>query len=74
MHALYYAYTMHRLIPITGIKVWVYTFLNLKTRAIYIKIFQLVFKVLSNAAQLSIQFVYIYGTGLRTAIVNIYKK
>jgi len=74
MHALCYAYAMHRLIPITGIKVWVYAFLNLEIRAIYIKIFQLVFKVLSNAAQSSIQFAYIHGTGLRTAIVNIYKK
>jgi len=54
--------------------VWVYAFLNLETRAIYAKMFQLVFKVLSNAAQLSIQFAYIHGTGLRTAIVNICKK
>ena len=39
---------MHRLIPIIGIKVWVYIFLNLEIRAIYTKIFQLVFKVLSK--------------------------
>jgi hypothetical protein len=54
--------------------VWVYAFLNLETRAIYIKMFQLVFKVLGNTAYLSIQFVHIYGTRLRTAIVNMCKK
>jgi hypothetical protein len=54
--------------------VWVYAFLNLETRAAYIKIFQLVFKVLGDTARLSIQFAHIYGTGLRTAIVNICKK
>ena len=53
---------------------WVYAFLNLETRATYIKIFQLVFKVLGNTTQSSIQFAHIHGTGLRTAIVNIYKK
>ena len=36
--------------------------------------FQLVFKVLGNAAQLSIQFIHIHGTGLRTVTVNICKK
>jgi len=59
---------------ITGIKVWIYAFLNLETRVVYIKMFKLVFKVLGDAARLSIQFTYIYGTGLRMAIVNIYKK
>ena len=53
---------------------WVYAFLNLKIRAAYIKMFQLVFKVLGNTTRSSIQFVHIHGTGLRTAIVNIYKK
>ena len=53
---------------------WVYAFLNLETRVAYIKIFKLVFKVLGDAAQLSIQFTHIHGTGLRTAIVNMYKK
>jgi len=50
MHTLRYAYAMYRLIPITGIKVWVYVFLNLETHAIYIKMFELVFKVLGNTA------------------------
>jgi hypothetical protein len=54
--------------------VWVYAFLNLEIRAIYIKMFELVFKVLGNTARLSIKFVYIYGTGLCTAIVDICKK
>ena len=45
---------MRRLIFIIGIKVWVYAFLNLEIRIIYIKIFELIFKVLGNAAQLSI--------------------
>jgi hypothetical protein len=54
--------------------VWVYAFLNLETRATYTKIFQLVFKVLGNTARSFIQFAHIYGTGLRTAIVNICKK
>jgi len=54
--------------------VWVYAFLNLETRAVYAKMFQLVFKVLGNTARLSIQFAHIYGTRLRTIIVNIYKK
>ena len=49
IHALCYTYTMRRPIPITGIKVQVYTFLNLETYAVYIKIFELVFKVLGNA-------------------------
>ena len=62
------------LIPLTGIKVQVYTFFNLKTHTAYIKIFKLVFKVLGNAAQSFIQFVYIYKVGLYIAIVNIYKK
>ena len=53
---------------------WVYAFLNLETRAIYTKIFELVFKVLGDAAQLFIQFTHIYRTRLRTTIVNIYKK
>ena len=53
---------------------WVYAFLNLETRATYAKIFQLVFKVLGNTAQSFIQFAHIHGTGLRTTIVNIYKK
>jgi len=74
MHTLCYAYAICGLIFITGIKVWVYTFLNLETRIVYTKMFKLVFKVLGNAAQLSIQFVYIYGTGLCMATVNIYKK
>ena len=74
MYALYYAYAMRRLIPITGIKVWVYAFLNLEIRAAYAKTFELVFKVLGDTARLSIQFAYIYGTGLRTIIVDIYKK
>ena len=65
---------MHGLIPLTGIKVWVYAFLNLETRAMYAKMFELVFKVLGNAARSSIQFAYIYGTGLRTATVNMCKK
>jgi len=30
---------MHRLIPIIGIKVWVYAFLNLETHTAYIKMF-----------------------------------
>jgi len=59
---------------ITGIKVWVYAFLNLETCVVYTKMFKLVFKVLGDAAQLSIQFAHIHGTGLCTAIVNIYKK
>ena len=36
--------------------------------------FELVFKVLGDAAQSPIQFVYIHGTGLRTATVNMCKK
>jgi hypothetical protein len=39
MYILCYAYAMYRLITITGIKVWVYAFLNLETRAVYIKMF-----------------------------------
>jgi hypothetical protein len=74
MYALCYAYAIYGLIFIIGIKVWVYAFLNLETRIAYIKIFKLIFKVLGNTAQLSIQFIYIYGTGLYMAIVNIYKK
>ena len=38
MYSLYYAYATHRLIPITGIKVWVYAFLNLEIYTIYIKL------------------------------------
>ena len=53
---------------------WVYAFLNLKTRTVYIKMFKLVFKVLSNTTQSSIQFAYIYGARLHTATVDIYKK
>jgi hypothetical protein len=49
MYTLCYIYTIYRLIPIIGIKVWAYAFLNLKTCTAYAKIFQLVFKVLSNA-------------------------
>ena len=63
-----------QLIPITGIKVWVYAFLNLETCTAYIKMFKLVFKVLGNAAQSSIQFAYIYRARLRMATVDIYKK
>jgi len=65
---------MRGLIFITGIKVWVYAFLNLETRVAYTKIFKLVFKVLGNATQLPIQFTHIYGTRLCIATVNIYKK
>jgi len=65
---------MHTLILIIGIKVWVYAFLNLETHAAYAKTFKLVFKVLGNTTQSPIQFVYIYGTGLYIATVNIYKK
>ena len=54
IYILCYAYTMYRLIYITGIKVWVYAFLNLETYAVYIKMFELVFKVLGNAARLFI--------------------
>jgi len=50
MHALCYAYAMRGLIFITGIKVWVYAFLNLEIRIAYIKMFKLIFKVLGNAA------------------------
>ena len=39
MHTLYYAYVTHELIRITGIKVWVYAFLNLEIYTIYVKIF-----------------------------------
>jgi len=39
MHTLHYIYAIHRLIPITGIKVWVYIFLNLEIRAVYVKMF-----------------------------------
>jgi hypothetical protein len=74
MHTLCYIYAAHGLIPIIGIKVWVYAFLNLETRTAYIKIFKLVFKVLGNTAWLSIQFTYIYGVKLHTVTVNIYKK
>ena len=65
---------MHRLIHIIEIKVWVYAFFNLKIYTAYIKIFQLIFKVLGNITQLSIQFAYIYRTRLCIAIVDIYKK
>jgi len=41
---------MYILILIIGIKVWVYAFLNLETRAMYIKTFELVFKILGDAA------------------------
>ena len=68
----YICYTW--LIPITGIKVWVYAFLNLEICTAYIKMFELVFKVLGDAAWSFIQFVYIYGAGLHTATVDIYKK
>ena len=74
IYTLYYVYTIYRLIFIIGIKVQVYAFLNLETYVIYIRIFKLIFKVLGNTTRLSIQFAHIYGTGLRTAIVNIYKK
>ena len=50
IYALYYRYAIYRLTLITGIKVWVYAFFNLKTHAIYTKMFKLVFKVLSDAA------------------------
>jgi len=50
MHVLCYAYAMHTLISIIGIKVWVYAFLNLEIRAVYAKTFKLVFKVLGDAA------------------------
>ena len=70
MQRIYYIW----LIPITGIKVWVYAFFNLKTYTTYTKIFELVFKVLGNTARLFIQFIYIYGAGLYIATVNIYKK
>ena len=53
---------------------WVYAFFNLETRAVYTKMFKLVFKVLGNTARLFIQFVYIYRIGLYIVIVNIYKK
>jgi len=39
MHTLCFAYAIYRLIPIIGIKVWVYAFLNLETRAAYVKMF-----------------------------------
>ena len=50
IYILCYAYAIYRLTLITGIKVWVYAFFNLKTHAIYTKMFKLVFKVLSDAA------------------------
>ena len=53
---------------------WVYAFLNLEICTAYIKMFELVFKVLGDAAWSFIQFVYIYGAGLHTATVDIYKK
>jgi hypothetical protein len=62
------------LIAITGIKVWVYAFLNLETRTAYAKMFELVFKVLGDAARSSIQFAHIHGAGLRTATVDMCKK
>ena len=74
MHALCYAYAMRGLIFIIGIKVWVYAFLNLETRVAYAKMFELVFKVLGDAARSSIQFAHIHGTGLRTATVDMCKK
>ena len=74
IYILYHAYAIYGLTPITGIKVWVYAFLNLETCAVYTKIFKLVFKVLGDTARSPIQFVYIYGTGLYIATVNIYKK
>ena len=54
IHTLCHVYTIYGLIPIIGIEVYIYAFFNLKTCAIYTKMFQLVFKVLSNAAQLFI--------------------
>jgi len=54
IYALYYAYAIYRLIFIIGIEVWVYAFLNLEIRIVYIKMFKLIFKVLGNTAQLSI--------------------
>ena len=74
IHALCHAYAMHGLILITGIKVWVYAFFNLKTRMAYAKIFQLIFKNLGNAAQSFIQFAYIYGTRLCMATIDMCKK
>ena len=65
---------MHGLICTTGIKVWVYAFLNLETHAVYTKMFKLVFKVLGDAAQSSIQFAHIHRTGLCTATVDMCKK
>ena len=41
---------MHMLMPITGIKLWYTLFFNLEIYTVYIKIFKLVFKVLSDAA------------------------
>jgi hypothetical protein len=48
IYMLYYIYTIYRLVPIIGIKVWVYTFFNLEIYTTYIKIFKLIFKVLGN--------------------------
>ena len=39
MHNLYLVYALYILINIIGIKVWVYAFLNLETRAAYVKMF-----------------------------------
>ena len=74
IYILCHAYAIYRLTLITGIKVWVYAFLNLEIHTTYTKIFKLVFKVLGNAARSPIQFAHIYGTGLRTATVDMYKK
>ena len=74
IHSLCHAYAMYELTLTTGIKVWVYAFLNLETRAAYAKMFQLVFKVLGDTARSSIQFAHIHGTGLRTATVDMCKK
>jgi hypothetical protein len=50
IYALCYAYIIYRLIPIIKTKVWVYTFLNLEICTTYTKIFQLIFKILGDAA------------------------
>jgi len=43
IHCLHSTYALHILTNIIGIKVWVYAFLNLETRAAYAKMFELVF-------------------------------
>ena len=74
MHNLHLVYALYILINIIGIKVWVYAFLNLETRAAYAKMFQLVFQVLGDTARTPVKFAHIHGTGLRITTVDMCKK